>query len=84
MPVKKMQGLYEQENAWSKTCKGWQAAFLGRYGILHIDLTRNIGLVQFVLSGGKHVQASRFADEKPGGGTPLWKGRGCSSSRLGV
>ena len=29
------------------------------------------GLVQFVLSGGKHVQASRFAGEKPSGGTPI-------------
>ena len=32
--------MYEQGNVWSKTCKGRQAAFLKRYGILRIALTR--------------------------------------------
>ena len=32
--------------------------------LLHLFLWENIGLVQFVLSGGKHVQASRLVDEK--------------------
>ena len=33
--------------------------------VSYLFLSRaNIGLVQFVLSGGKHVQALRLADEK--------------------
>ena len=40
--VKKMQGMYKQGNVWSITCKGCQAVFLRRCGILHLLYRENL------------------------------------------
>ena len=40
--VKKMQGVYKQGNVWSITCKGCQAVFLRRCGILYLLYRENL------------------------------------------